>query len=163
MYFNNPDIITSKTDVVLGSVSVNEEKLNFLNFMNRTIGFYALHIRRDIEALINEQISHKKALSLTALKIFSRLDMYEKVSPRDEEHLAELMMQSRNYEMWESDIKQRFFQTHFEKVTVETKISVTGVDGFTQEEIEEILEETNLDLILESLSMYLDNGNTPSN
>lgn len=163
MYFNNPDIIKSDTDIVLGAAKVSDDKINYLNLIHKTIAFYSYHIRRDVEALIDENTNHKKALNLTALKIFSRLDMYENIQPRDEEHLAEMIMLSRNYEMWSSDIKERFFETHFEKVTVETKISVTGDGGFSQEEIQDVLDETNLDLILEKLSMYLDFGNTPSN
>lgn len=163
MYFNNPDIIRSETDVILGGVKVSDENLNYLNLINKAIAFYAYHIRKDIEALMDSTTNHSKALFLTSQKVFSRLDMYEKINPRDEEHLAELMMQSRNYEMWASDIKRRFFDTHFEKVTVETKISVTGEGGFSQDEIKEILSETNLDLILEHLSMYMDIGNPSSN
>jgi hypothetical protein len=163
MYFNNPDIIKTETDVILGAVKADEENLNYLNLINRTIAFYAYHIRKDVEALMDKTTNHAKALSLTAYKIYSRLDMFEKIPPRDEEHLAELMMQSRNYDMWASDIKKRFFETHFEKVTVETKIPVTGEGGITQEEIKDILAETNLDLILEQLSMYMDIGNPTSN
>lgn len=161
MFFNNPDIILSDTDIILGSVNANED-LNFLTMMNRCKNFYAYHIHKDVQALIDSETNHRKALLLTANKIFLRLDMYEKIVPTDEEHLAELMMQSRNFEMWESDIKNRFFATHPEKVTVETKISATGDGGFSQEHIKGLLESTNLDLILETLVMYMDFG-TPTN
>jgi hypothetical protein len=162
MFFNNPDVITSDTDIILGSVKADDGGLNFLTMMHRCKNFYAFHIRKDIEALMDKETSHRKALLLTANKIYSRLEMYEKIEPTDEEHLAELMMQSRNFEMWESDVKNRFFATHPEKVTVETKISSTGDGGFSQEEIKQVLEETNLDLILETLMMYMDIG-TPTN
>jgi len=162
MYFNNPDIIKTETDVVLGCVKTDDENLNFLSLINRTIQFYSYHIHNDIKDLISDTVSYKEALRLTAIKIYSCLDMYEELMPTDEEHLAKLMMLSRNFEMWESDIKNRFLQTHYEKATVTTKISVTGEGGMSQEEIQEIKENTNLDLILEKLSMYMDIGN-PSN
>lgn len=159
MYFNNPDIIENQTDVILGGVLVEEENLNFLNLINRTTQIYAYHIRKDVEALMSETISHKEALRLTAIKIYAVLDMYEELQPIDEEHLAEIIMQSRNYETWKSDIKRKFFDTHTEKISVETKIPVTKEGGISQEEINEIKKSVNLDLILEKLSEYLDIGN----
>jgi hypothetical protein len=162
MYFNNPDIIKTETDVILGAVKTDDENLNFLSLINRTIQFYAYHIRQDVIGLMSETVNHKEALELTAKKIYTRLDMYRELTPKDEEGLAELMMQSRNFEMWEADIKRRFFETHSEKVDVKTKIPVTKEGGVSQEEIKEIKENTNLDLILEKLSMYIDLGN-PTN
>jgi len=162
MFFNNPDIIENETDVILGGVTVDEANLNFLTLINRTIQIYAYHIHKDVQGLISETISHQKALSLTAKKIYTTLDMYEQIEPRDEEHLAEIMMRSRNHEVWQADIKSRFFESHAGKVDVETKIPVTKEGGITQDEMKEVKNSVNLDLILQKLSMYLDIGN-PSN
>jgi len=162
MYFNNPEIIKTETDVILGGVRVDGSDLNYLNLINKAIQIYAYYIRKDVEGLMSDSISHAKALSLTAEKVYERLSMYQNIPPRDEEHLAELMMESKNFEMWSSDIKRRFFETHFEKVDVETKIPVSGEGAMSQQEIEEIKGYTNLDLILEKLSMYMDIGN-PTN
>lgn len=162
MFFNQPDIIKTETDVVLGAVRVDGENLNFLNLINKTITFYAFHIRKDVEDLMSDTISYRRALMLTAEKIYSRLEMYEELPPRDEEHLAELMMQSKNFEMWESDVKRRFFSIHTDKVTEETPVPVTGEGGISQADIIEIKGRTNLDLILEKLAMYMDVGGASS-
>jgi len=160
MYFNNPDIIKSDTDAVLGCVRMGEgeETINFLGMIRRTMQIYAFYIQQDINALVSDKISHARALSLTALKIYSRLEMFEELPPRDVEHLAELMTYSRNFEKWEYNIQQRFFATHAQKVNEETKIQATSSQGLSQEDIQEIKDEMNLDTILEKLAMYLDIG-----
>lgn len=162
MRFNNPAILKTETDVILGAVRVSGENLNYVGLIERSIQFYTYHIRKDIEALMSDTISHQRALMLTANKIYGALDMYEHIPPKDEEHLAELMMQSRNYEMWASDIKRRFFETHTDKVELDTRISAIVEGGFSEQEIQDILDEVNLDKILEVLSMYMDIG-YPSN
>ena len=125
MYFNNPDIIENDTDAILGSINVDEETINFKTFIHQTTYLYAYYIRKDIESLVDENNTHKKALELTAKKIYTRLDMYEQVVPKDEEHLAELMMRSRNFETWQSDMKRRFLNVHLGITKEDTQISIS--------------------------------------
>ena len=161
MYFSNPDIILSDTDVVLGSVRVGEE-ISFLNLFNRISSVIEYHIRKDVEQLMSSDISYRRALTLTANKAFGILETFYEVVPIDEAHLAELIMQSRNFEMWQSDVKNRFMKIHQDKITVETKIPSVMEGGMTQEEIKAIVDEVTLDTILAKLAMYVDIGN-PSN
>lgn len=159
MYFNNPDIIKSDTDIILGSVSVdNDEQINFLNLINRCENNYALIINDYVNELVSDKIDREQALRMTAGKIYGILDMYEKLMPESEQHLAELMMQSKNYDMWQSDIMNRYSNTHSGKTTARTPIQATSESGESQERIEELVSDINLDTILETLAMYMDIG-----
>jgi hypothetical protein len=162
MHFNNPEIIKTETDVILGSAKVSGENENYIGLMERCRYLLEYHIHQDILALVDGEISHQRALMLTANKIYLVLDMYEQIPPKDEEHLAEIITQSKNYEMWASDIKRRFFETHSGKVEINTKIPAVVEGGLSQDDIKGILNETNLDKILEVLAMYMDIG-YPSN
>lgn len=162
MRFNHPEIIRTKTDVILGSARVSGDTISYIGLMEKCTKILEYHIRKEVEGLMGETISHQRALMMTAHKVYGILDMFEKIPPTDEEHLAELITQSRNYEMWASDIKVRFFQTHSGKVEINTRIPSFGEEGMSQQEIQDILDEVNLDEILEVLSMYMDIG-SPSN
>jgi hypothetical protein len=162
MHFNNPAIIKTETDVILGSVKMNGDSISYIALMQRCVEVLEYYIHKDMELLQSDEISYKKALWLTAQKIYSSLDMYENTPPKDIEHLAEIITQSRNYEMWASDIKNRFFQIHAGKVEIDTKVPAFGEGGMSESEIVEVLDETSLDSILEVLKMNMDIGH-PSN
>lgn len=160
MYFTNSEVIKTETDVVLGGVKAPNTNISYLDVLYLSKIRIERYIRDEVKMHMQTGIDHSSAMELVMDKVYGRLKMFEKRVVYSEEELAEIIVEySREYDSWKMSLWESFRNIHLGKIKRDTPVAVSNEeDVFSQEDIQQVLDNSGLDYLLERLSMVFDLG-----
>jgi hypothetical protein len=158
MLFTNPNIILDIDDMLIGSVEVKNDEINFLNYLllveNNILKQVIQYVKEDViyTGVSREQSCENTKGLVRSMLTFPPRDKAES-NVCDEETITKEIMDSYEFKNWKNKIYYRFMDMHIGVITKETPIKVSGKKRveFEDAELKTSFEEKPLYTILDAL------------
>ena len=155
MLFSNPSIIESLTDVKLGMIEVGSSEINYYELMDNVRDRLLELIVSDVDYIACKgEKSRQEAVQDIAMRVHSMLNFFEKGIPTTEDELADEILKSKEFDLWQTRVWGRFKNIHKGKIEKDTPISSQGVVGLPENDVTEALADLTLEGVLEVLMSY---------
>ncbi len=153
--FCNPDVIKDMNDVKLGSIPVASDKITYLELIDgvrdRILGL----ISDEIDTITkNSEKTREDAVADISRRVYLMLGFFERNQPSNEEELADEIMRSKEFDLWQMRVWGSIKDIHTGQMTKDTPIPSQGVLNIDESAVNDALEELTLEGYLEVLKNY---------
>lgn len=155
MLFSNPSIIESLTDVKLGMIEVGSSEINYLSLMSGVRDRLVELITADVDQIVSKgDVSREDAVQQISARVFDMLSFFEKGIPTTEDELADEILKSKEFDLWQMRTWGKFKDIHKGKIEKDTPIPSQGVVALPENDVTEALADLTLEGVLEVLMSY---------
>lgn len=155
LYFCNPSIIQNMKDVKIGMVETASNEMSFLELMEGIKLKLVDLITVDVDKIVNTgKYSREEAVEQLSTRILEMLEFFEKTEPTTEDELADLILASKPFDLWQMRAWGNFKDYHKGQMEKDTPIPSQGVLKMDESAVKDALDELTLEGFLEVLKNY---------
>lgn len=155
MIFCNPAVIKNMKDVKLGAVEVAGDQISYLDLIDNVRDRLVDLITKDVDTIVKHgKKSREEAVSDLSKRAHLMLEFFEQTEPEDEEGLADAILKSKPFDLWQMRVWSSFKDIHKGKIEKDSPIASQGVLSFDESTVNDALDELTLEGVLEVLKNY---------